>query len=98
VTINAQVIPVILKFHTLGVSFDPTTGIFATAPGDRTSDPTVPDTGCFTGATNIPVNAMLQSPIFKNADFNMGGTGVGTTQYIDAFQRGNFWNLIDRAL
>jgi len=96
VAISAQLIPVILKFHTLGVSFDPKTGIFSTAPGDRTSDPTVPDTGCFTGATNVPVDAMLQSPVFRNADFNFGGTDVGATQYIDAFQRGNFWNLIDK--
>jgi len=96
VTIKAQLIPVILKFHTLGVSFDPRTGIFATAPGDRTSDPTVADPGCFAGATNVPVRAMLESPIFKNADFNIGGTDVGTTQYIDAFMRGNFWSMIDR--
>ena len=44
----------------------------------------------------FPVNVMLQSPIFKNDDFNLGGTDVGTTQYIDAFQRANFWSLIDR--
>jgi hypothetical protein len=96
VTIKAQVIPVILKFHTLGVSFNPKTGIFATASGDRTSDPTKADPGCFAGPTNVPVNAMLQSPIFRTADFNFGGTDVGTTQYIDAFQRGNFWSLIDK--
>ena len=94
--IRAQLIPVILKFHTLGVAFDPKTSLISTTPGDRTSDPTVADTGCFAGAVNVPINVMLQSPIFKNADFNFGGTDVGTTQYIDAFQRANFWSLIDR--
>jgi len=31
------------------------------------------------------------SPIFQNIDYNQGGTDLGTTQYEDAFQRGNFW-------
>jgi hypothetical protein len=32
------------------------------------------------------------SPIFVSAiDFIQGGVDLGTTQYIDAFQRGNFW-------
>jgi len=36
---------------------------------------------------------MMVSPLFKNeVDFNQGGTDLGKTQYIDAFQRGNFWN------
>jgi hypothetical protein len=54
------------------------------------------DTACFSGPVNVPVDVMLQSPIFKRADFNFGGTDVGSTQYVDAFQRANFWNQIDR--
>jgi len=96
VTVRAQLIPVILHFHTLGVSVNLKTGIVSTAAGDTTSDPTMPDTACFAGPVNVPVDVMSQSPIFKNADFNFGGTDVGTTQYVDAFQRANFWNLIDR--
>jgi hypothetical protein len=35
---------------------------------------------------------ILASPIFNaNVDFKQGGTDLGKTQYIDAFQRGNFW-------
>jgi hypothetical protein len=34
------------------------------------------------------------SPILQAATFSPGGTNVGTTQYIDAFQRANFWNLV----
>ena len=34
------------------------------------------------------------SPIIKKATFTPGGTNVGTTQYIDAFQRANFWNFV----
>jgi hypothetical protein len=73
VSVRAQLIPVILQFHTLGVSFDPNTGAIATTSGSRTSDPTMPDSACFAGPVNVPRDVMLQSPIFKNADFNFGG-------------------------
>jgi hypothetical protein len=37
----------------------------------------------------------LASPLFKNSvDFVQGGTDVGKTQYIDAFQRANFWKYV----
>jgi len=34
------------------------------------------------------------SPLIKKAAFTPGGTNVGTTQYMDAFQRANFWNFV----
>ena len=35
------------------------------------------------------------SPIFNSGiDFVQGGTDLGNTQYIDAFQRGNFWGYV----
>ena len=34
------------------------------------------------------------SPLLKSAAFAPGGTNVGTTQYIDAFQRASFWNNV----
>ena len=38
------------------------------------------------------VSKVTASPIFKSGiDFNQGGTDLGNTQYIDAFQRGNFY-------
>jgi hypothetical protein len=44
------------------------------------------------GNNNV-LQSMLASPLFQSGvDFNVGGTDLGTTQYIDAFQRGNFWN------
>ena len=37
----------------------------------------------------------LDSPIYQNGiDFVQGGTDLGNTQYLDAFQRGNFWSLV----
>src|SRR5579863_602443 len=36
----------------------------------------------------------MASPIFTSSvDFTSGGTSMGTTQYIDAFQRANFWGV-----
>ncbi len=34
------------------------------------------------------------SPIFNNLDYRQGGTDVGTTQYIDAFQRAALWGTV----
>ena len=96
VSVTAQVVPIILRLHTIGVSFDPTTGVIQTVRGDTTMDPTVADNECLAAPNNRPVRLLQQSPILSNADFNFGGTDVGTTQATDAFQRANFWSLIDR--
>ncbi len=40
---------------------------------------------------------VLNSPLFKTMDFTSGGTDLGVTQYIDAFQRGNFWGQVSKA-
>jgi hypothetical protein len=42
--------------------------------------------------TNV-VPATVNSPIFLTADYTTGGTDLGVTQYGDAIQRGEFWNL-----
>ena len=35
----------------------------------------------------------LASPLFNaGIDFVQGGVDLGNTQYIDAYQRGNFWS------
>jgi hypothetical protein len=43
------------------------------------------------GDTQSPVSRILASPLFSNFSFTVGNTFVGNTQYIDAFQRANFW-------
>jgi len=57
-------------------------------------------TGIFDPAHVLPngrsviQNTML-SPIFNSGiDFVQGGTDLGNTQYIDAYQRGNFWSNV----
>jgi hypothetical protein len=36
----------------------------------------------------------VASPIFTNMAFTSGGVSMGTTQYIDAYQRANFWSTV----
>lgn len=87
------VVPLVFKTHTVGVSFNSTTGFIGTQPGDTTFDPTVPD-ACYTAPNNIPIKMVAESPLLNPATFDFGGTFVGTTQYIDAFQRANFWQVL----
>jgi hypothetical protein len=55
-----------------------------------TFDPTVADGTCLGG--NVPLTLFQQSPVLTSTSLSFGPTNVGTTQYPDAFQRGNFWN------
>ncbi len=36
----------------------------------------------------------MASPVFTSHPFSFGGTSVGSTQYVDAYQRANFWNYV----
>ena len=59
--------------------------------GNRAFDPQ--NTVLSNGKTVI--NNIIASPIFNpGVNFTQGGTNLGTTQYIDAFQRGNFWSTV----
>jgi hypothetical protein len=55
------------------------------------SDPTAPDPCLPAGADT---DFVLNSPIFNSTDYVINGQDVGTTQYIDAFQRASFWSLV----
>lgn len=54
-------------------------------------DPSSPDT-CI--GNNSVVGLVTNSPIFQNASYVMNGVDVGSTQYVDAFQRANFWSQV----
>ena len=53
---------------------------------------TFASTGRILDGTNQAVNTQ-NSPIFLTADYTTGGTDVGVTQYGDAIQRAEFWNV-----
>jgi hypothetical protein len=79
-TIPVVVVPVVLRITQGGTTF-----VF---------DPTAADNGCL-GTGNTGLSLTNQSPLFNNASFTMNGVNVGTTQYIDAFQRGEFWSTVN---
>ena len=54
-------------------------------------DPTVADAGCL-GTGNTGVSLLQASPLFSDVTYTAKGVNVGTSQYIDLFQRANFWN------
>lgn len=55
-------------------------------------DPSVADS-CAPGGKSVDT-IVVASPIFQNVSFSMDGVNVGTTQYLDAFQRANFWSKV----
>ena len=81
-TVPTQVIPLV-------ITINDTTG----GTGTVTYDPTLPD-GCVAG-NPTDVSILVNSPIFtKTTTWLMNGVNVGTTQYIDAFQRAQFWGQV----
>jgi hypothetical protein len=59
------------------------------------SDGTVFDPTLANSAGFAPSEKVVLSPLFLDTPFKAGSVNLGTTQYIDAFQRANFWNHID---
>ena len=94
--INTPVVPVILTTNAVADKITVTGKSFSvnTKPGVTVFDPTVADDSCLASPNDVPITLMLQSPIFQSETFVFGPTDVGTTQYVDAFQRGNFWQFV----
>jgi hypothetical protein len=76
---------------TIPVILVPIKMIYGATNGNTTFDP---KTHTVSNGQTVVVNT-TNSPIFSSSvDFNQGGTDLGTTQYVDAFQRGNFWKSV----
>jgi hypothetical protein len=93
--VKTFIVPLIIVTNTVGVSFDPSTGVIGTAPGVTVFDPTKNDNGCLAAPNNNPLRLFQHSPIFDSYDISIGGTDMGHTQYEDAHQRAEFWNVIE---
>jgi hypothetical protein len=52
-------------------------------------DPTAPDPTCLGG--DGALSRTLGSPVFTPRRYQIGGTDLGKAQFVDAFQRANFW-------
>jgi len=58
-------------------------------PDGSVFDPGAPDSKCL--GSKVPSTVYQNSPLFNSTDFVMNGSDVGTAQYVDAFQRANFF-------
>lgn len=92
--VAVDLVPLVIKVHRVATAIDPKTLILSTTPGEVTLDATAPDNTCLKAPNNIPVVVTRQSPVFSPAHFVFGNTDVGTTQYIDALQRGSFFQVL----
>jgi hypothetical protein len=58
-------------------------------------DPTAPDSCAPPGFTSdSAVNLVQNSPVFINNDYIVGGKSIGTVQYVDFFQRSEFYHEV----
>src|SRR5215472_1741232 len=92
-SIDTLIIPVILITNSVAVA-SPNGKILTTKPGVTIFDPTVADDACLKSPNDVNLTLMAQSPIFQPSPFQFGPTAVGDAQYLDAFQRGNFWQFV----
>jgi hypothetical protein len=63
--------------------------VYGSRNGNMTFDPNVDKANGVSIVQNL-----LNSPLFNSMDWKWGSTDVGTSQYEDAFQRGNFWGSV----
>lgn len=79
---------------TISVYLIPIKMVYGKNNGNRTFDP---NKDKYPGWKVSVTKAILASPIFQSVvDFKQGGTDLGKTQYIDAFQRANFWKYVQK--
>jgi len=74
--VPSPVVPIIFNFQSGGVTV-------------HTFDPTAADPVCSPAGSAFSLT--LASPLLKNHAYTAGGTSIGTTQYVDFFQRANFY-------
>jgi hypothetical protein len=76
---------------TIPVFIVPIKLVYGKSNGNMTFDPSVKKLP--NGKTII--QNIIASPMFDpHLNFTQGGTNLGTTQYIDAYQRGDFWSAV----
>ena len=75
---------------TVTVGVIPLKMVYGSSNGNMTFDPLTPYVGNYN-----TVQALTLSPLFQpEFDYVQGGTDLGKTQYIDAYERGNFWTSV----
>lgn len=67
--------------------------VFGPNNGNATFDPL---TVTLPNGQSLIQNVLASPLLTKGIDFVQGGTNLGQTQYIDAYQRGNFWSFVKK--
>jgi hypothetical protein len=75
---------------TITVGIIPIKMVYGSQNGNMTFDPSTPYFGNFSTTQVVALSPLFQ----KYIDFVQGGTDLGKTQYIDAYERGNFWTEV----
>jgi hypothetical protein len=92
------VVPLVFVVHQVATDFglDSNSNLILTGITDQdaTFDPTKPAPACLGHTNNVPFKLAVESPVFQNHHWVWGGTDLGNTQYVDAFQRANFWEAL----
>jgi hypothetical protein len=91
VRVATRIVPLIIEVNSVAKSIS-TSGRITTMAGHYTASATAADTVCLTAPNDVPVTLMKESPMFTATAFSFGGVSMGTTQYVDAFMRGEFFN------
>ena len=95
-SIQTFIVPLKIITNTVGTNYQSTTNTFSTKPGVTNFNPSAANEACLGSTNNVPLTLVQQSPLFQStATFTFGGTDVGATQYIDAFERANFYAVDD---
>lgn len=94
--IPTYIVPLIIRTHQVATGINPKTLVLTAGPGDTTSDPTAADDVCLKAPNDVPATLVRQSPILTPTRFVLGGKDFGTTQYIDAFQRAEFFKALGK--
>lgn len=96
--VPTYIVPLIVRTHTIATGVNSSTLYLSTEAGDTTIDPTQADKKCMSAPNNVPVRVLAQSPLFNAPPkpFVFNGVSVGATQYVDAFQRSEFWKVLSR--
>ncbi len=97
-SVSAFVVPIVIVVHQVANDFgvDSNGNLILTGitNKDVTFDPTQPSHPCLGKTNNVPFKLAVESPVYRNNHWVWGGTDVGDTQYLDAFQRANFWRAL----
>jgi len=98
--VKTYIVPIVIKVHQVADDFSVDANGYLTISGiknqDATIDPTEASPACLgTKNNNVPFKLAVQSPVFVNHHWVWGGTDLGNAQYVEAFQRANFWHTGD---